>query len=128
MDRLSPSPVPAAGHSARLPPTPQVVQPVNPPFTPPSTRLSVTPSVVQPVLPPSTPLVVQPSAFNEPLVKNIAGEAPPNQTMPAPLVTNIEESSVCPRSSPIANRSQANSSVTKTRSGRVSKPPTSLDL
>ena len=49
VDKLSPSPVSAAEHSARLPPTPRVAQPVNPPC-----------------IPPSTPPVVQPSAFNEP--------------------------------------------------------------
>ena len=127
MDKLSPSPMPAAEHSARLPPTPQVAQSVNPPCTPPSTRLPVTLAVVQPAFPPSTPPVVQPSAFNEPPMQNTAVEAPLNQSMPVPLMTNIE-SSVCSRSSPTAKRSQANMSVTKTRSGRVSKPPTRLDL
>ena len=128
MDKLSPSLMMAAEHSARLPPTPQVAEPVNLPCTPPSTRLPVTLPVVQPAFPPSTPPVVQPSASNEPPMQNTAVEAPPNQSMPIPLVTNIEESSVCSRSSPTAKRSQANMSGTKTRSGRVSKPPTRLDL
>ena len=128
MDKLSPSPMPTAEHSARLAPTPEVAQPVNPPCTPPCNRLPVTLSVVQPAFPPSTPPVVQPSAFNEPPMQNTAVEAAPNQSMPVPLVTNIEESSVCSRSSPTAKRSQANMSVTKSRSGRVSNPPTHLDL
>ena len=111
VDKLSPSPVPAAEHSARLPPTPRVAQPVNPPC-----------------IPPSTPPVVQPSAFNEPPMQNTTVEPPPDQAMPVPLATNIEDSRVCSRSSSTAKRSQANMSVTKTRSGRVSKPPTRLDL
>ena len=126
MDKLSPSPMPAAEHSTRLPPTPQVAQPVNQPCPPASTRLPVISPVVQPVSPPSTTPVVQASASNEPPMQNTAMEAPPNQSMPVPLVTNIEESSVCSRSSPTAKRSQANMSVT--RSDRVSKPPTRLDL
>ena len=106
MDK-SPSPMPAAEHSARLPSTPQVAQPVNPPCPPPSTRLPAISPVVKPASPPSTPPVVQASASNEPPMQNTAVEAPPNQSMPVPLVTNIEESSVCSRSSPTAKRSQA---------------------
>ena len=81
MDKLSPSPMPAAEHSARLPPTLQVAQPVNPHCTPPSTRLPVTLPVVQPAFPPSTPPVVQQFAFNEPPMQNTAVEAPPNQCL-----------------------------------------------
>ena len=128
MAKLSPSHMSAAEHSACLPPTPQVAQPVNPPCPLPSTCLPVISPVVQPASPPSTPPVVQVSASSEPLMQNTAVKAPPNQSMPVPLVTNIEESSVCFRSSPTAKRSQATMSVTKTRSGRVSKPPTHLDL
>ena len=128
MDKLSPSPMPAAEHSARLPPNPQVAQPVNPPCPPPSTRLPVISPVAQPASSPPTPPLVQASASNEPPMQNTAVEAPPNQSIPVPLVTNIKESSVCSHSSPTAKRSQANMSVTKTRSGRVSKPPTRLDL
>ena len=80
VDKLSPSPMPAAEHSARLPPTPQVAQPVNPPCPPPSTRLPVISPVVQPASPPSTPPVVQASASNEPPMQNTAVEAPPNQS------------------------------------------------
>ena len=128
MDKLSPSPVLAAEHSVHLPPTPQVVQPVNPPSTLPSTCLPGTSPVVQPAFLPSTPLAVQPSALNELPVQNTVGEAPPNQSMPAPLVTNIEASSVCSQQSSTAKLSQTNKSVTKTRSGPVSKPPKHLDL
>ena len=121
MDKLSPSPMLAAEHSARLPPTPQVAQPVNPPCTPPSTRLPVTLPAVQPAFLPSNPPVVQPSAFNEPPMQNTAVEAPPNQSMPVPLVANLEESSLCSRSSPTAKRSQANMSVTKSTSISVNQ-------
>ena len=78
VDKLSPSPVPAAEHSARLPSTPRVAQPVN-----------------IPCFPPSTPPVVQPSAFNEPPMQNTTVEPPPDQPMPVPLATNIEDSRVC---------------------------------
>ena len=111
VDKLSPSPVPAAEHSARLPPTPRVAQPVNPPC-----------------ILPSTPPVVQPSTLNEPPMQNTTVEPPPDQAMPVPSATNIEDSRACSRSSSTAKRSQANVSLTKTRSGRVSKPPTRLDL
>ena len=77
MDKLSPSPVPAAEHSARLPPTPQVVQPVNSPSTPPSTRLPCTSPVVQSAFPPSTPPTVPPSAINEPPAQNSVVKAAP---------------------------------------------------
>ena len=100
VDKLSPSPVLAAEHSARLPPTPRVAQPVNPTC-----------------IPPSTPPVVQPSAFNEPPMQNTMVEPPTDQAMPVPLATNIEDSRVCSRSSSTAKRSQANMSVTKTRLG-----------
>ena len=122
MVKLSPSPVPAEELSAHLPPPPQVVQPVSPPFAPPSTHMPVTSPVVQPAFMPSTPPVVQLSKFNELPVQNAVVEAPPNQYMPVPLVMNIEESSMCSCSSPTANWSQANRSVTKTRSVRVCKP------
>ena len=128
IDKLFPSPMLVVEHSACLPPTPQAAQLVNPPCTPPSTCLPVTLPVVQPAFPPSTPPFVQLSAFNEPPMQNTAVEAPPNQSMPVPLVTNIEESSVCSSSGPTAKRSQANMSVTKTCLGRVSKPPTRMDL
>ena len=57
VEKLSPSPMPAAEHSARLPPTPQVAQPANPPC-----------------IPPSTPPVMQLSAFNEPPMQNTTVE------------------------------------------------------
>ena len=94
MDKLSPSPVPTVQHSACLPPTPQVAQPVRPPSTPPTVQPStcppLTPPVVQPVLQRPTPPVVQPSALDEPLVQNAIVKAAPNQSMPDPLVTNVE--------------------------------------
>ena len=78
MDKLSPSPMLAAEHSARLPPAPEVAQLVNPNCAPTSTRLPVTLPVVQPAFPSSTPPVVKPSAFNKPPIQNMAVEGPPN--------------------------------------------------
>ena len=113
MDKLSPSPVPASEHSARLPTTPQVVQPVNSPSTPLSTRLPCASPVVQLVLPPFTPPAVQLSAPNEPSVQNTVVKAPLNQSVPVPLVTNVEEPDVCSQPSPTAKRSQTNKSDKK---------------
>lgn len=110
MDKPSPSPVPASEHSARLPTTPQVVQPVNSPSTLPSTRLPCASPVVQPVLPPFTPPAVQLSAPNEPPVQNTVVKAPLNQSVPVPLVTNVEEPDMCSQPSPTAKRSQTNKS------------------
>lgn len=106
LDKLPPSPTPAAESPPCQPPVSHITQPAHPP--------------------PLSP-TMQPPASSAMPVPTAEVEAP-DHPIPIPLAPITDESSLCHRPSPIAEESHTNKPVTKTRSGRVCKPPIRLNL
>lgn len=106
LDKLPPSPTPAAESPPCQPPVSHITQPAHPPPLSPTMQ------------PPTSSAMPVPTAEVE----------APDHPIPIPLAPITDEPSLCHRPSPIAEESHTNKPVTKTRSGRVCKPPIRLNL